>query len=165
MNSKSPVVSRLLWLASVALLALSACSKESEPAKPDAAAPQAGPPAVEVDAGPSMERMMKGAALFGEQCAQCHGPEAQGHPDWQNPQVTAAPPLDGTGNDWKRSRASMVEIIEKGEKRGGEPVHPAFKGRLSREDIEAIIDWYQALWPPEVYARWQKANPAPPPKG
>jgi mono/diheme cytochrome c family protein len=35
---------------------------------------------------------------------------------------------------------------------------PAWKGRLSDREIEDIITWYQALWPPEVYERWRKAN-------
>jgi mono/diheme cytochrome c family protein len=162
----SPAMKLALLLVPVAALALVACHREPAPkptATTGAAAPANAPSATE--AGSSMDLMTKGERLFQDQCAQCHGPEAQGHPDWQNPQVTAAPPLDGSGNDWKRSKASMIDIIENGEKRGSEPVHPAFKGRLSREDIDAIISWYQALWPPEVYARWQKANPAPTPKG
>jgi mono/diheme cytochrome c family protein len=44
--------------------------------------------------------------------------------------------------------------------RNGEPVMPAWKGRLSDREIEDIISWYQALWPPEVYERWRKANAA-----
>ena len=99
-----------------------------------------------------------GNALFHEHCAQCHGPEAQGHPDWRNPKVVAAPPLNGTGNEWKRRKQDMIAVIKNGAKRNGEPVMPAWKGRLTDREIEDIINWYQALWPADVYERWRKAN-------
>lgn len=104
------------------------------------------------------ESLFNGVRLFHEHCAQCHGPEAQGHPDWQNPKVAAAPPLNGTGNVWKRRKQDMIAIIKNGVKRNGEPVMPAWQGRLSDREIEDIISWYQALWPPKVYERWRKAN-------
>lgn len=106
----------------------------------------------------STESLFNGVRLFHEHCAQCHGPEAQGHPDWQNPKVAAAPPLNGTGNEWKRRKQDMIAVIKNGMQRGGEPVMPGWKGRLSDREIEDIITWYQALWPVEVYEKWQKAN-------
>lgn len=109
---------------------------------------------------PSLGSLNHGAQLFQENCAQCHGPEAQGHPDWQTPGVVAAPPLNGTGNDWKRSRAELIAIIRDGAKRNGEPTMPAWKGRLSDADIDDIIAWFQALWPPDVYLRWQRVHTA-----
>ena len=102
--------------------------------------------------------LLRGVRLFQEHCAQCHGPEAQGHPDWRNPQVVAAPPLNGTGNEWKRRKQDMIATIQNGVQRHGEPVMPAWKGRLSDQDIEDIIAWFQALWPADVYDRWRKAN-------
>lgn len=106
----------------------------------------------------STESLFRGVRLYQEHCAQCHGPEAQGHPDWQNPQVVAAPPLNGSGNEWKRRKQDMIAIIRNGATRHGEPVMPAWKGRLSDQDIEDIIAWYQALWPAEVYQRWRESE-------
>lgn len=106
----------------------------------------------------STDSLFRGVRLFQEHCAQCHGPEAQGHPDWRNPQVAAAPPLNGTGNEWKRRKQDMIATIQNGAKRNGDPVMPAWKGRLSDQDIEDIIAWFQALWPVDVYDRWRKAN-------
>jgi len=106
----------------------------------------------------STESLFRGVRLYQEQCAQCHGPEGQGHPDWQNPQVVAAPPLNGSGNEWKRRKQDMIAIIRNGVTRHGEPVMPAWKGRLSDQDIEDIIAWYQALWPAEVYQRWRETE-------
>jgi mono/diheme cytochrome c family protein len=114
----------------------------------------------------TVEAVMRGARLYQEHCAQCHGPEAQGHPDWSNPQVVAAPPLNGSGNDWRRKKSELVAVIKHGAKRGNEPVMPGWSGRLSDRDVEDIIAWFQALWPMEIYDQWLKANTAAPgPKG
>ena len=86
------------------------------------------------------------------------GPKGRGHPDWQNPKVVAAPPLNGSGNEWKRLKQDMIAVIKNGVSRQGEPVMPGWKGRLSDQQIEDIIIWYQALWPADVYERWRKAN-------
>lgn len=144
---------RIVILAAAAL-ALAACGKQ-EPEK------TAAPASVD-QAGRSFttESLFSGVRLFHEHCAQCHGPEAQGHPDWQNPKVAAAPPLNGTGNVWRRGKLEMIAVIKNGVKRNGEPVMPAWQGRLSDREIEDIISWYQALWPPEVYERWRKAHAA-----
>lgn len=106
----------------------------------------------------SVESVVRGAKLYQERCAQCHGPEAQGHPDWLTAGVVAAPPLNGKGNDWKRKKDELVKIIKNGVKRDGKPVMPAWKGRLNDQDIEDVIAWFQALWPNDVYELWRKAN-------
>ncbi|MFP5348956.1 MAG: c-type cytochrome [Gammaproteobacteria bacterium] len=145
---------RCLFGLGLALLAVCACQKKENPVPTPTTTPA-------VDVSVSLAALNRGAKLFEEHCAQCHGPEAQGHPDWQTPGVIAAPPLNGTGNDWKRSRAQLLAIIKNGAKRDGQPVMPAWNGRLSDAEIEAIISWFQALWPPEVYATWRKSNPEP----
>lgn len=134
---------------------LGACGRE-EPATPQLV------PLLPADRPFSMESLMRGARLYQEQCAQCHGPDAQGHPDWQNPQVTAAPPLNGTGNEWKRTKAELVNTILNGAVRDGAPVMPAWKGRLTQQEVEDIVAWFQALWPVEVYEQWHKANAGAP---
>jgi mono/diheme cytochrome c family protein len=106
----------------------------------------------------SVESVMRGARLYQEHCALCHGPEAQGHPDWENPQVAAAPPLNGSGNEWKRKKTDLIAVIKDGAKRNNEPVMPAWGGRLSNDEVEDIVAWFQALWPMDVYDRWLKVN-------
>jgi mono/diheme cytochrome c family protein len=141
----------------MALLLLASCERKPAPA-PTPKAPSTSLPSVE--SAPSLAALNRGAKLFQEHCAQCHGPEAQGHPDWQTPGVVAAPPLNGTGNDWKRSRAEIVAVIANGAQRNGVTVMPAWKGRLTEAEMNDVIAWFQALWPPDVYARWQRANGA-----
>jgi mono/diheme cytochrome c family protein len=142
----------------IAASVLGGCSKKETPA-PAAAEPTP----VVATRTVTMETMMNGARLYQENCAQCHGPEAQGHPDWQNPAVTAAPPLNGSGNEWKRSRGEILAIIQNGITRQDQPVMPAWKGRVADKDLDDLLTWITALWPSDVYERWQALNAAPAP--
>ena len=145
----------------VGLAVLAACSKK-EPTAPPV-------PAIAVrNFDPAS--VARGAALFAEHCAQCHGPQAQGHPDWQSagtPEFAAAPPLNGTGNDIKRTRAELAATIHNGVRRKTDKadIMPSWKGRLSDRDIDDVINWAQSLWPAEVYDAWSKAQVATAPKG
>lgn len=113
-----------------------------------------------------MASLNRGAQLFLENCAQCHGPEGQGHPDWQTPGVIAAPPLNGTGNDIKRTRAQLVATIKNGIARDGVPTMPAWKDRLTEAEINEVIAWCQiVLWPPEIYSQWRRTTSATNPPG
>jgi len=145
---------RIGAVAVMALLLVVACGKKEPPATTAGQIAQT----LQTDRPFSTASLVRGVKLYQENCAQCHGPDAQGHPDWSNPKVVAAPPLDGNGNVWKRRKQDLVAIIKNGASRQGQPVMPAWKDRLSDRDIEDIIDWFQALWPADVYDRWQKAN-------
>jgi len=148
-----------LSLLSMALLA--ACSDDTD--KKDSVASPAQPQTLE-DRRFNVNRIASGALLFQEHCAQCHGPEAQGHPDWQRAKqegYVAAPPLDGTGPASLRSQAELVTVIKNGVKYKNEPVMPAWSGRVSDEQVEDVIIWFQALWPGDVYAKWQRKNKGP----
>ncbi|MEE8197559.1 MAG: cytochrome c [Acidiferrobacterales bacterium] len=161
-----------VWVILVAsAVVVVACERQPEKAEvvtpgPQVTRPPAGtaPAAAAVPPlrqGFTSDRITRGAALYRQHCLQCHGPEAQGHPDWQTPSsgtFTAAPPLDGTGNAWKRKKRDMVAVIRLGASRKGIPAMPAFKDRLSDEAIEDVITWFQVLWPPEIYELWLNAN-------
>jgi len=150
----------LLRLAVFGVLALAACERREAVPIPQTTTPPPTTAQPVLEAPPSLASLNRGGRLFQEHCAQCHGPEAQGHPDWQTPGVIAAPPLDGTGNAWKRTRAELYAVIAYGAARGGTPVMPAWKDRLSESEINDLIAWFQALWPPEVYGQWQARNAA-----
>jgi mono/diheme cytochrome c family protein len=144
---------RVVWVVLALTGALQGCDKTAD----------APPPAPGADEIVSFTVLNRGQQLFQEHCAQCHGPEGQGHPDWRTPGVVAAPPLNGTGNDSQRSRAQLIGAIKNGVVRDGTPVMPAWKGRLSDADIEAVMTWFQtALWPPDVYSQWRRTSAAPP---
>ena len=154
MCSGSPELSPLLKALAITLTAaaLTACSKD------DSSSSAVIPAVGRFDTA----SIARGTELYAEHCAQCHGPQAQGHPDWQTPSdgsFAAAPPLNGTGNDWKRSRAELIAVIMDGTvRKDGVLVMPAWKQRLSERDIDDIIAWFQSQWPAPVYEGWYKAN-------
>lgn len=140
-------------------LALTACGRDDAKSAPEQGA---GTGTSQSSSLFPVARIEHGATLFAEHCAQCHGPQAQGHPDWERGRAqgfVAAPPLDGNGTVTKLSKTQMKEIIKEGVKRSNKFVMPSWKGRVKQRDIEDIIIWYQALWPPEVYEKWRKVQP------
>lgn len=139
-------------LVACVLCAVGCSRQDASPPAPSTATPAA------TESSSPLATLERGARLYQENCALCHGPEAQGHPDWQTPGVVAAPPLNGTGNEWKRSRAEMIAVIQNGVKRNGVPVMPGWKDRLSEAEIADVVAWFQALWSPDVYAKWQRAR-------
>ena len=147
------------WLGLMLMLGLLvACSEDK---KKPVATEQTEAPAVGKDARFDAKNITRGALVYQENCAQCHGPEAQGHPDWQHAKqqgYSAAPPLDGTGPAAKMKKSEIIAVIKNGVKYKGEPVMPGWNGRVSDQDIEDVITWFQALWPSEVYANWQRQN-------
>lgn len=147
------------------LLTIAACERSNDVQQP---APRSAPREVALTTPEdalsqdfSLEAMSRGAEIYKENCAECHGPQAQGHPGWEEDakgEFVMAPPLDARGPTVRRSKQELVNIINNGRKRGNDSVMPGWKGRLSTSDIDDTILWFQALWPPEVYDHWQKAN-------
>jgi len=146
---------RLITFSLLAVFGIAGCSRDESPPPPVTPTPPMSESIFPV------ERVARGAKLFQQYCAECHGPDAQGHPDWQNPKVTVAPPLDGQGHAPQRTQQQLVTIIKQGARRNGKDVMPAWKGRLSDEEIADIVIWFQALWPVDLYKQWQKANSSP----
>ncbi|MBL4645745.1 MAG: c-type cytochrome, partial [Rhizobiales bacterium] len=48
----------------------------------------------------------KGAVIYAEYCASCHGADLEGQPNWQSPDADGkmpAPPHDQRGHTWHHS--------------------------------------------------------------
>ncbi len=104
----------------------------------------------------SEQQVKKGADLFAQNCASCHGAKGEGTKNWKTPDdngVYPPPPINGKGHAWHHDLALLRGTV----KNGGKPVGgtmPAFGDRLSKEDIDAVIAYVQSLWPEEIYQRW-----------
>ncbi len=150
---------RFVFIVVAGALTMAACQKESgQPAVKF-------PPATQYSSNFDTTRIARGAKVFEENCAQCHGPQAQGHPDWQTPgdgSFAAAPPLDGSGTEHTRTKSQLLNVIKHGARKNGVDIMPAWQGRLSNQDMEDAITWFQSLWPPEVYNEWHKISGAEP---
>jgi mono/diheme cytochrome c family protein len=139
-----------------ALLALTGCT---QPGPPPGASPASVAPAIGRHADPGT--LMRGAALFREHCAACHGAQAQGTPNWHKPLADGRmppPPLDGGGHAWHHPRSWLKLSIRDG--LGPTRGMPAFGAKLADADIEAVIDWFQSLWPEEIYLAWAQMDAA-----
>ncbi|HKP87062.1 MAG TPA: c-type cytochrome [Blastocatellia bacterium] len=73
-----------------------------------------------------------GAAVFGSKCAICHGKDGAGLPNFK-----AKGQPDFTNADWQHSHtdAQITESIKNGKGK----FMPAFKAKLSDEDVAAVV--------------------------
>ncbi len=102
----------------------------------------------------------EGEAVFARFCSGCHGIEAQGAPNWRKPIANGKyppPPLNGRGHAWHHSRDVIKEIVRNGSQ-PGQGNMPAWKDKLSDQQIEAVITWLQSRWPNEVYNAWYEMH-------
>ena len=106
------------------------------------------------------EQVRQGKPLFAENCAVCHGKNAESVPDWRKRDANGnyvPPPLNGTAHAWHHSLKILRNTIRKGGKPVG-GVMPAFEDKLTADEIDSIIAWFQSLWTDEIYAMWEQRN-------
>ena len=101
-----------------------------------------------------------GAQLFQQNCAVCHGANAEGTSDWKKTDANGnypPPPLNGSAHAWHHSIPQLARSIKEGGiKLGG--VMPPFADKLSDQDVLAVIAYFQSKWPDEIYAGWHDRN-------
>lgn len=98
----------------------------------------------------------QGQKLFQLNCASCHGKQAEGAMDWRKPDAQGknpAPPLNGTGHAWHHSSKSLASTIKNGTAKIGGNM-PAWKDKLSDNEIKLILTWITAQWADEIYTAW-----------
>jgi thiol:disulfide interchange protein DsbC len=97
-----------------------------------------------------------GNAIFKQNCASCHGVNAEATPDWKKTDSNGKyppPPLDGTAHAWHHSKELLKKTIQEGgAKLGG--LMPAFEDKLSDKDLDAVIAYFQSKWSDDVYHKW-----------
>ena len=101
-----------------------------------------------------------GTELFQQNCAVCHGVNAEGTKEWKKTDANGnypPPPLDGSAHAWHHSIPQLARSIKEGGiKLGG--VMPAFGEKLSDQEVLAVIAFFQSKWPDEVYKVWHDRN-------
>lgn len=98
----------------------------------------------------------QGAGIFRAHCAVCHGANAEGDANWRKSGPDGKyppPPLNGTAHEWHHSIPVLREIIKNGTP-PAEGNMPAWDGKLTDQEIDAVIAWFQSLWPDQIYAAW-----------
>lgn len=101
----------------------------------------------------------RGQVVYAENCAVCHGTEGQGQPgDWRIRDADGRfppPPLDDSAHAWHHPTADLLEMIRDGSP-GGQGNMPAWKGKLSEQEMQDVVAYIKSLWPDEVYRLWWK---------
>ena len=105
-------------------------------------------------------QISRGGKLFQQNCAVCHGKQAEGAANWQQMDDNGKfppPPLNGTAHAWHHPHTVLVNTIKNGTAKLGGNM-PAWKDKLSDEEINAIIVWFQSKWSDEIYSAWYERN-------
>lgn len=153
----------MVVVSAVVTTTIAACT--GQPAStPATATPTLAPvPALDPD------QVARGRQVYLQNCASCHGQNAEGMPNWQQPDARGnlpPPPHDDTGHTWRHSDAQLAEIIRNGTRdpfnKTPELPMPPFKDRLTDEEIAAVIAYFKSLWSPEQRAFQEEQNQRPP---
>ena len=105
------------------------------------------------------EQVVRGARIYAEACASCHGAALEGEADWrsQRPDGTyPAPPHDAEGHTWHHSDRLLFRYIELGgaEALGDVPgfrsAMPGFGETLSDQEIRDVLAFIKSHWPEEM---------------
>lgn len=143
----------------LAVMLLSACDGE---VVADDKAKQDTRTGVQTDARANIDpqKIQRGRQIYLKNCTVCHGLNAEGSPDWRERDAEGKfppPPLNGTGHAWHHPQSALMDTIKNGTQRLGGNM-PPWKDRLSDEEIELIILWFQSKWPEQLYDAWQRMD-------
>lgn len=137
------------------VLLLAACSDQPATVK-TGSTPAPATAAATAPHGFDAKLIARGGDIYKANCAACHGANAEGAPNWSQKGADGKfppPPLDEKGHGWHHPKSALVLSIKEGTLKLGGGM-PAWKDKLSDDDIEAVIAWFQSRWPEEVYKSW-----------
>jgi mono/diheme cytochrome c family protein len=96
----------------------------------------------------------RGATLYAEHCAACHGRQLEGQRDWRSPLASGrlpAPPHDASGHTWHHSDAVLFRIVKQGTAAvvggGYESDMRGFGDVLTDAEIRAVLAYIKSTWP------------------
>lgn len=101
----------------------------------------------------TIEQVALGRTVYADNCASCHGANLEGQPDWKRRLDNGrmpAPPHDESGHTWHHSDKALFMIAKGGLAAvapGYESDMPAFEGKLSDEEIAAVLAYIKSTWP------------------
>ncbi len=102
--------------------------------------------------------LARGQRLYDEHCAACHGAKLEGQPNWRarlpNGRLPA-PPHDDSGHTWHHPDAVLFGITKHGlvppyAPPGYPSDMPAFAGKLTDDEIRAVLAYIASHWSAEV---------------
>ena len=110
----------------------------------------------------------RGAELYMEHCAACHGADLEGQPNWRQRDADGllpAPPHDETGHTWHHPDAQLFDLTKHGTtavlaRRGMDYASnmPGFGEVLSDADILAVLAYIKSTWPRQIVEMHDEIN-------
>lgn len=108
----------------------------------------------------------RGAGIYAEHCAACHGDNLEGQPDWRQRLPDGrlpAPPHDPEGHTWHHPDAQLFLLTKLGPAAVvGDPDYrtdmPGFEGVLTDSEILAVLSYIKSTWPEAIRARHDAIN-------
>ena len=105
------------------------------------------------------DQVVLGREVFTQNCALCHGTEAQGTvADWREKLDDGSfppPPLNGSAHAWHHPQEILLRVIDYGgESMGGKM--PAFIDVLDQAEKVAATAYFQSFWTDEIYQQWMQ---------
>ena len=103
------------------------------------------------------EQLAQGKAIFADNCAACHGSNAEGVANWQTPDSNSlypAPPINGSAHAWHHPLKVLLRTINAGGKPLGGSM-PGFQDQLTEPEQRSVIAAFQDYWPDAIYVQWQ----------
>lgn len=101
-----------------------------------------------------------GEGVYRAECAACHGASLEGQPDWRSRNAAGrlpAPPHDASGHTWHHPMGVLFDITKFGVARFAGPGYvsdmPIYEGRLTDDEIWAVLHYIREQWPPDVRKR------------
>ena len=122
----------------------------------DSSAPSALPVPVAPVRDASPAQLSLGEKVYQQNCSRCHGVTAEGNANWRKRDTDGKfppPPLNGSGHAWHHPVEVLKAVIKDGSP-DGQGNMPAWRDKLSEQEIDAVILWFQSLWPQPVYDAW-----------
>ncbi len=112
-------------------------------------------PTLESSLAPASRLLERGEALYNANCRSCHGGATGGQ------MMDIPPPHNANGHTWHHPDCQLIDIVLNGSGEMGEmmrrmmgvpedtPRMPAFKGKLTEEEVEAILTYIKTWWTEE----------------
>jgi len=101
----------------------------------------------------------RGQTVYDKECASCHGLNLEGQPNWQTRLASGrmpAPPHNASGHTWHHPDDYLFGVTKDGlvpgkyAPPGYQSDMPAFGGKLSDDDIWAVLAYIKSRWPTEI---------------
>ena len=104
-------------------------------------------------------QVVRGKAVYETHCLECHGAGGKGQPgDWRVRDADGRfppPPLDDSAHAWHHPTAALLEVIREGSPQGQGNM-PAWKGKLSEQEMQDVVAYIKSLWSDPVFELWSK---------